>query len=74
MHDDIVYKNKFIDIMTELEDANDSQIDYSDIPPMTEEEQKTARFYYKEFLDKLPSQMVKELVQQRLSEAPVKGT
>jgi hypothetical protein len=35
---------------------------------MTEEERKTSRLYYKEFLDKLPREMVKELIQRRLSE------
>jgi len=52
-------------------DMNNSQIDYSDIPPMTEEERKTAQLYYKDFLDKLPAEMVKELIQRRLSEAHV---
>jgi len=58
-------------IFTELKDMNDSQIDYTDIPPMTEQEQKTARLYYKDFLDKLPEEMVRKLVQQRLSEVDV---
>jgi 3-oxoacyl-[acyl-carrier-protein] synthase III len=53
------------------EDMNNSQIDYSDLPPMTEEERKTAQLYYKEFLDKLPPEMVKELIKRRLSEARV---
>jgi hypothetical protein len=39
---------------------------------MTEEEQKTAQLYYKDFLDKLPPEMVKELVDRRLSEIGVK--
>jgi hypothetical protein len=60
--------------MSELDDMNNSQIDYSDIPPMTEEERKTAQLYYKDFLDKLPAQMVKELVQQRISETRVSET
>jgi len=59
------------DILAELEDMNNSQIDYSDIPPMTEEERKTAQLYYKDFLDKLPPEMVKELIKRRLSEARV---
>jgi len=59
------------DIMSELDDMNNSQIDYSDIPPMTEEERKTAQLYYKDFLDKLPAQMAKELVQRRLKDARV---
>ena len=29
------------DILAELESMNNSQIDYSDLPPMTEEEQKS---------------------------------
>jgi U3 small nucleolar ribonucleoprotein component len=62
------------DILSELKDMNNSQIDYSDIPPMTEEERKTAQLYYKDFLDKLPAEMVKELVQRRLSEARVSET
>jgi len=53
---------------------NNSQIDYSDIQPMTEEERQTAQLYYKDFLDKLPAQMVKELVQRRLTEAHVSET
>ena len=59
------------DILSELEGMNNSQIDYSDLPPMTEEERKTAQLYYKEFLDKLPPEMVKELIKRRLSEARV---
>ena len=62
------------DILAELEDMNNSQIDYSDIPPMTEEERKTAQLYYKDFLDKLPPEMVKELIKRRLSEARVSET
>ena len=62
------------DILSELEDMNNSQIDYSDLPPMTEEERKTAQLYYKEFLDKLPPEMVKELIKRRLSEARVSET
>ena len=59
------------DILAELESMNNSQIDYSDLPPMTEEERKTAQLYYKDFLNKLPPEMVKELVKRRLSETPV---
>ena len=59
------------DILAELEGMNNSQIDYSDMPPMTEEQRKTAQLYYKDFLDKLPPEMVKELIKRRLSEAPV---
>ena len=58
-------------IISELEDMNNSQIDYSDLPPMTEEERKTAQLYYKDFLGKLPPEMVKELIKRRLSEAHV---
>jgi len=61
-------------ILSNLEDMNNSQVDYSDIPPMTEEERKTAQLYYKDFLDKLPPEMVKELIQRRLSEACVPET
>jgi len=52
----------------EIDRMNKAPINYSDIPPMTEEERKTSRLYYKEFLDKLPRDMVKELVQRRLAE------
>ena len=52
--------------MSELEDMNNSQIDYSDLPPMTEEERKTTQLYFKDFLDKLPPEMVKELIKRRL--------
>jgi len=55
-------------IVAELDRMNKAPINYSDIPPMTEEEQKTSQLYYKDFLDKLPPEMVKELVQRRLSE------
>ena len=58
-------------ILSELDDMNNSKIDYSDIPQMTEEERKTAQLYYKDFLDKLPPEMVKELLKRRLSEARV---
>jgi len=60
--------------MYDDEEMNNSQVDYSDIPPMTEEEQKTAQLYYKDFLDKLPPEMVKDLIQRRLSETPVPET
>ena len=56
------------DILAELDEMNNSQIDYSDIPPMTEEERKTARHYYKDFLDKLPREMVNKLAQSRIAE------
>jgi len=55
-------------ILSEVDDMNNSKIDYSDLPPMTEEERKTAKLYYKDFLDKLPPAMVNELIKQRLSE------
>jgi hypothetical protein len=55
-------------IVTELNDIHNPPIDYSDIAPMTEEERKTAQLYYKDFLDKLPPDLVKNMVQQRLSE------
>jgi len=55
-------------IAAELDRANKAPINYSDIPPMTEEERKTSRLYYKEFLDKLPREMVKEMIQRRLAE------
>ena len=61
-------------ILSEIEDMNNSPIDYSDIPPMTEEERKTAQLYYKDFLDKLPPEMVKELVQRRLAELHIPET
>jgi len=59
-------------ILAELDEMNESPIDYSDIHPMTEEELKTKQLYYKDFLDKLPPEMVKELIQRRLSEIEVK--
>jgi len=62
------------DILPDLEEMNNSQVDYSDIPPMTEEERKSAQLYYKDFLDKLPPEMVKELIQRRLSEVRVPET
>jgi len=59
-------------IVAELDRMNKAPINYSDIPPMTEEEQKTSQLYYKDFLDKLPPDMVKELIQRRLSEIEAK--
>ena len=59
------------DILSELKTMNDSPIDYSDVHPMTEEEQKTAQLYYNDFLDKLPQELVKNLVQQRLTEVNI---
>jgi U3 small nucleolar ribonucleoprotein component len=56
-------------ILADLKGINDAQIDYSDIAPMTEEERKTAQLYYKDFLDKLPPDLVKNLIDQRISEA-----
>jgi hypothetical protein len=54
--------------LAELDSMNEAPIDYSDIPPLTEEELKTKQLYYKDFLDKLPPEMVKELIKRRLSE------
>lgn len=59
-------------ILAELDEAAVAPIDYSDIPPMTEEELKTKQLYYKDFLDKLPPEMVKELIERRFSEIGVK--
>lgn len=42
------------------EEMNNTPIDYSDMPAMTEEEAETIQFYYKDFLDKLPPEMVKK--------------
>ena len=56
------------EILAEIEDMENSPVDYSDIPPMTEQEQKSIRPYYKEFLDMLPEDIVKELARRRLSE------
>jgi hypothetical protein len=47
---------------------NETAVDYSDIPPMTENERKTLQPYYKDFLDKLPPDLVKELARRRLEE------
>jgi hypothetical protein len=55
-------------MMAELDEMNESSVDYSDIPPMTDAERKTLQPYYKEFLDKLPPDMVKELARRRLEE------
>jgi hypothetical protein len=56
------------DIIAELDEMNKTPVDYSDIPPMTERENASARPYYEEFLEKLPSDMVKELARRRLEE------
>jgi hypothetical protein len=55
-------------IADELDAMNESEIDYSGIPPMTEEERQTVQPYYKEFLEKLPADMAKELARRRLEE------
>ena len=55
-------------ILVEVEEMENSPIDYSDIPPMTEQERKSIRPYYKEFLNMLPKDIVKELAQRRLTE------
>jgi hypothetical protein len=47
---------------------NREPVDYSGIPPMTGQERKTAKSFYKDFLDKLPPEMVKELVEKRLAD------
>jgi hypothetical protein len=47
---------------------NESPVDYSGIPPMTENERETMQPYYKDFLDKLPPDMVKELARRRIEE------
>lgn len=54
--------------LAEIEKMENSPVDYSDIPPMTEQEQESIRPYYKEFLDMLPEDIVKELARRRLSE------
>ena len=56
------------EILAEIEEMENSSIDYSDIPPMTEQEQKTIHPYYKKFLDMLPKDIVKELALRRLVE------
>jgi len=56
------------DILAELNEMNNAPIDYSDIPPMTEDNLKTAKIYYEDFMNKLPQEMVNQLLQQRLSE------
>ena len=53
--------------LAELEEMSRSPINYSDIPPMTEESRETVQFYYKDFLDKLPPEVLKEMVQKRLA-------
>ena len=74
-HFSIMYYNSIeCMILSDLDEMHNSQVDYTDIPPMTEEERKTAQLYYKDFLDKLPPEMVKELIQRRLSEARVPET
>jgi len=56
------------EFLAEIKNMENSAIDYSDIPPMTEQERKSIRPYYKKFLDMLPGDMVKELARRRLSE------
>jgi hypothetical protein len=55
-------------MIDELRAMDEAPIDYSDIPPMTEDERKTVQHYYKDFLEKLPPDMVKELARRRLEE------
>lgn len=62
------------DITAEVEEMNSSPIDYSDIPEMTEKEKETVQFYNKDFLDNLPKEMVKNMIQQRKVEAKIPET
>lgn len=59
------------DISDEIEEMKNSPIDYTDIPPMTEEEKKTIQFYNKDFLDNLPHEVVKSMIEQRVAAAKI---
>jgi hypothetical protein len=57
----------------EIQEMKKHPIDYTDIPPLTEEERQTGRFGYENFLNKLPPDIVKEMVHRRLDEIKQAG-
>jgi hypothetical protein len=60
-----------IRIDQEIEEMKSHPIDYSDIPPR--KPGTKVRLGYKEFLDKLPPDIVRELAQRRLKELEAAG-
>jgi hypothetical protein len=59
---------KKMKIDEELANMKRYPIDFSDIPPMTEEERRTGRLHYKAFLDTLPREVVREMARRRLEQ------
>ncbi|GHT57617.1 hypothetical protein FACS1894109_10180 [Spirochaetia bacterium] len=57
----------------ELAEMDKHPIDYSDIPPMTEDEMKSGHFGHEEFLRKLPTDILKEMARRRLAEIRAAG-
>jgi hypothetical protein len=52
----------------EIESMRFHDIDYSDIPSITESRKETGRLHYKEFLDKLPPDILREMARRKMEE------
>jgi hypothetical protein len=62
-----------LDEVKELREMKRYPVDCSDIPAMKETERHTSRLIYKEFLDKLPPDIVTEMAKCRLEEINAAG-
>ena len=60
-------------IDAELAEMKRHSIDYSDIPPMTDAQRATVHLGNKEFLDKVPPDIVQEMARCRLAELQRSG-
>jgi hypothetical protein len=60
-------------IDAELSEMKKYPIDYSDIPPMTDEQRATAHWGNEDFLRKLPPDILQEMAQRRLAEIKAAG-
>jgi hypothetical protein len=61
-------QSAILDEVAELKKMMRHPVDCSDIPAMDEMERHTSRLIYKEFLDKLPPDIVAEMAKRRLAE------
>jgi hypothetical protein len=66
-------QNAILDEIAELKEMRRYPVDCSDIPAMKETERHTSRLLYKEFLDKLPPDIVAEMAKRRLEEIKTAG-
>jgi hypothetical protein len=66
-------QNAILDEVEELKEMRRYPVDCSDIPAMKEPERHRSRLIYKEFLDKLPPDLVAEMAKRRLEEVRVAG-